>query len=119
MYNIIKERFNSKFDIVDDALTEEDLYVGNKKIIPTQGWILRIIMQEDELGTYVEYYATNTIGCHLHERIYSDGTEEQLDVLRQYIVYSPSIPGDRERSARDFENYNRRLISELKSRGLM
>ncbi len=119
MYKIIKEKINSKFDIVEDVLTEEDLYVGNKKIIPTQGWILRMIMQEDEQGKYVEYYATHTAGGHLHERIYSDGKEEQLDVLRQYIVYSPNIPGDRERSARDFEKYNRKLLGELMRRGLM
>ena len=33
MYNIIKERFNSKFDVVDDLFTEDDLYVGNKKVV--------------------------------------------------------------------------------------
>ena len=76
-------------------------------------------MQENENGPYLEYYAIHGTRGHLHERIYSSGKEEQLEVLKQYIAYSPSIPGDRERSAREFENYNRKLMRNLKVQGLM
>ncbi len=119
MYNMIKERFNRKFPSAESLLSEEDLFVGNKKTIPAREWLLKVVMQENEDGPYVEYYAIHGTRGHLHERIYSSGKEEQLEVLRQYIAYSPSIPGDRERSARDFESYNKRLMRDLEKQGLM
>lgn len=119
MYRTIKERFHTKFSLEENVLKEEDLVIGNKKTIPTKEWLLKMIMQEDENGPYLEYYAIHGTRGHLHERIYSSGKEERLEVLKQYIAYSPSIPGDREKSAREFENYNRKLITNLKKQGLM
>ncbi|ADZ85090.1 hypothetical protein [Cellulosilyticum lentocellum] len=119
MYNMIKERFTRKFPSAENLLNEEDLFIGNKKTIPAREWLLKVVMQENEDGPYVEYYAIHGTGGHLHERIYSNGKEEQLEVLRQYIAYSPNIPGDRERSAKDCENFNRRLMCELRKQGLM
>ncbi len=119
MYNIIKKNFCKKFASAENALDENELFVGNKKTMSVRDWLVKWVIQENEKGTYMEYYAIHDTREHLHERIYGDGNEEKLEVLKQYIVYSPNVPGDRERSTRDFETHNRRLIYELKQKGLM
>lgn len=119
MYHTIKERFNAKFSLQESLLKEEELFIGSRKTISTKEWLFKMVLEENESGTYLEYYAIHENRGHLHARIYSSGKEEQLQVLKQYIAYAPSIPGDRERSAREFENYNRNLMTNLKKKGLM
>lgn len=119
MYRSIKELFGRKFAPWEIKITDDDLFLGNKKIIPTKEWHLSWIMQENERGIYIEYYGIHDRRGHLHGRIYDSGCEENLDVLKEYIAYSPSVPGDRERCTREFESYNKKLIKELKQKGLM
>ena len=119
MYSNIKKTFCKKFEPWEITIDEKDLYLGNKQMIPTKDWHLRWVMQKDTKGIYIEYYGINGHRGHLHGKIYDDGREESLEVLKEYIVYSPSIKGDRERSTKDFEAYNKRLLGELKSKGLL
>ena len=119
MYRSIKELFSRKFAPWEIKITDDDLFLGNKKIIPTREWHLSWIMQENERGIYIEYYGIHGRRGHLHGRIYDNGCEENLDVLKEYIAYSPSVPGDREKRTREFESYNKKLIKELKQKGLM
>lgn len=119
MFNNIKEAFGKKFANWEISISDDDLYVGNKVSIPTKEWKLKWIMQTNERGTYIEYYGVHNQNEHLHGRIYDDGGEEALDVLREYIVYSPNVPGDREKSANDLEMHNRLLMNELKQKGLI
>ena len=119
MYRSIKEVFSRKFAPWKIRISDEDLFLGNKKIIPTREWHLRWVMQENQRGTYIEYYGIHNKRGHLHGRIYENGCEEDLDVLKEYIAYSPTVPGDREKRTREFESYNKKLIKELKQKGLM
>ena len=119
MYQSIKEVFCKKFEPWQIKIEEAYFFLGNKQIIPTKEWHLRWVMQKNDRGAYIEYYGINGNRGHLHGRIYDDGGEENLEVLREYIAYSPNIVGDRERSTKDFEAYNKRLMNELKSKGLL
>lgn len=119
MYSNIRKAFRKKFGEWKIDLSEEDLFLGSKMTIPTREWKLSCIIQENEKGTYVEYYGIHNKIEHWHGRIYDDGEEESLDILREYIMYSPNIPGDRERSARDLEIHNKMLLKELEQKGLI
>lgn len=119
MYHAIKEGFGKKFQPWEITIDEDDLFLGNKKVIPTRDWQLVWVMSQDDKGPYIEYYGINGHRGHLHGRIYDNGEEENLEVLKEYIAYSPNIPGDRERQTRNFENYNKRLMKDLKEKGLL
>ena len=119
MYNEIKEVFNKKFKAWEVLDSKEGLYLGDDEKIINKNWKLNWVMQENEKGTYIEYYGIHHDGMHLHGRIYDDGTEESLSVLKEYIAYSPNIPGDREKGAAEWENYNGTLMKELKKKGLL
>lgn len=114
----IKKLFESKFAPWEIKVGEEELFIGNKKTMPRKGWRIKWIVGKNERGIYMEFYAVHEQNGHLHERIYESGEEEELDVLKQYIVYEPNIPGDRERSTIEFENYNKGLIKQLEERGI-
>ena len=115
----MKKAFSKKFATYQIAISDDELYLGNKKYVPTKDWKLNWIIDQNERGTYIEYYGIHNRGGHLHGRIYSNGIEESLDVLREYIVYSPNIPGDRKRSLEELESHNRNLMQELKQKGLL
>lgn len=119
MYEGIKKYFCSKFGVWEITIDEKDLFLGNKQMIATRDWRLKWAMQENDNGPYIEYYGINRRRGHLHGRIYEDGKEESLQVLREYIAYSPNILGDRERSTKEFEEYNKRLMEELREKGLL
>lgn len=118
MYREIREIFCKKFKLWNITIEEKDLFLGNRKVVPHREWILHWVMQQDEKGPYVEYYGINGRRGHLHGRIYDNGEEEELEVLREYIAYSPNIEGDKERSMRAFEEYNKRVMADLKEKGL-
>lgn len=119
MHDEMKKVFSKKFAMDQIIISDDELYLGNKKYVPTKDWKLNWIIDRNERGIYIEYYAIHNRGGHLHERIYSDGIEESLDVLKQYIVYSPNTPGDRKRSLEELESHNRNLMQELKQKGLL
>lgn len=115
----IKTLFERIFSPWQITIEDKDLFIGNRQTVSNGGeWRIKWVMGKDEKGAYLEYYGINTRRGHLHGRIYEDGREEKLDVLKEYIVYSPSIPGDRERSTREFEMYNKKLIKKLKEKGI-
>lgn len=115
----ITEAFKEKFGLWDITINDEDVFVGNKKTIPNGEWRLKWVVQKDERGVFLEYYGVHYLHGHLHEKIYEDGQEERLDALRQYIAYSPNIPGDREKSLREFEKHNTKIIQELERKDLL
>lgn len=119
MYSSIKALFRKKFAPLGINITDEELDLGNKMNIPTREWKLRWIVQKNEKGSYIEYYGVHNKNEHLHGRIYDNGIEESLDVLKQYIAYSPNIPGDREKSAQAQERHNKTLMKDLKQKGLI
>lgn len=119
VFNNIKETFTRRFANWKISISDDDLYVGNKVSIPTKEWKLKWIMQTNERGTYIEYYGVHNRNQHLHGRIYDDGAEEALDVLKEYIMYSPNTPGAREKSAKDLDMYNSMLMNDLKKKGLI
>lgn len=115
----IKTLFERIFAPWQITIEDKDLFIGNKQTVPNSGdWRIKWCMGKDEKGAYLEYYARNARSGHMHGRIYEDGKEEKLEVLKEYIVYSPSIPGDRERSAKEFEMYNKKLIKKLREKGI-
>lgn len=115
----IKSLFERIFAPWDITIEDKDLFIGNKKTVSNcSDWRIKWVVGKDDKGAYLEYYAINTKRGHLHGRIYENGREEKLEVLKEYIVYSPSIPGDRERSTREFEMYNKKLIKKLEEKGI-
>lgn len=119
MYQRMKEVLIKKFGPWNMTISDEALFKMNKKVLPAKEWNLKWIMQENERGRYIEYYGIHKEREHLHGRIYDDGYEEPLAVLQQYIAYSPNILGDKERSMKEFEAYNRHLMNELSKKGLI
>ena len=120
MYNVIEKKFNEKFPELVSSLTESEIFKGNKKTIMGAGWYIKLAVQEEKSDRmYVEYYGVYNEQYHTHVRIYNDGAEESLETLKQFIAYAPSVPGDRERSTKDFILYNRDLMNELKFKGLI
>jgi hypothetical protein len=43
-------------------------------------------MGRNEKGAYLEYYAISANRKHLHGRIYENGEEEKMDVIKEYII---------------------------------
>ena len=120
MYSLIEKKFNEKFPELVCSLTESEIFDGNKKTIMGSGWCIKLSVQEEKTDRlYVEYYGVYNERYHTHVKIYNDGAEESLKTLKQFIAYSPNVPGDRERSRRDLATYNRELMSELKYKGLI
>lgn len=119
MYRSIKEIFSRKFASWSITVSDEDLFLGNKKRISKKGLHLSWIIQENEKGIYIEYYGIHDRRGHLHGRIYNNGSEEDLEILKGYVAYSPNIPGDREKRTIEFESYNKKLMRELKQKGLI
>lgn len=115
----IKDVFTKTFEPWHITIDDADIFIGNYKAIPKAGWNIKYSVQEDEKGMYLEYYGIHTRNEHSHVRIYFDGQEEKLDVLREYIAYSPNIPGDRERGTIEFKMYNQRILNELKEKQLI
>ena len=115
----IKEVFSKTFEPWRITIDETDVFVGNKKEIPQGGWKIKFVVEEDENGMFLEYYGMNSREMHTHARIYDDGQEEILDVLREYIAYRPTVPGDRERETKEFERYNQGMLSLLKQKQLI
>lgn len=116
MYTAIKALLGEKFAPWEIEFSDEDLFGGKKT---TKEWNLRWAIDEDERGIYIEYYGIHRGRGHLHGRIYEDGYEEPLEVLKEYIAYCPNIPGDRERSTQAFEIYNRDLMTDLREKRLI
>ena len=120
MYNVIEKKFNEKFPELICSLTEAEIFDGNKKTIMGAGWYIKLVVQEEKMDRlYVEYYGVYNDKYHTHVKIYNDGAEESLQTFKQFIAYAPNVPGDRERSAKDFTNHNRELMQELKYKGLV
>lgn len=117
MYHI-KKQFCKRFALWKMEIKEEDVFVGNKINLVNDEWHMKCIVSEDNKGVFLEFYGIHKRQGHVHERIYEDGRGEKLEVLQEYIAYTPSIPGDRERKAREFERYNHHLMTELKGKGL-
>jgi len=115
----IKEIFSKTFEPWCITIDETDVFVGNRKVLPKGEWKIRFIVEEDERGIFLEYYGMNFRNMHLHVRIYNDGQEQMLDVLQEYIMYRPIIPGDRERGRREFERYNHKVLNMLKEKQLL
>ncbi len=115
----IKEVFSKKFEPYRITIDEREVFVGNKKKIPQGEWVIRFIIEEDDKGVYLEYYGMNSRSIHMHGRIYTDGQEQMLDVLKEYIAYRPNVPGDRERGTQEFERYNAKVINMLKEKQLL
>lgn len=115
----IKQTFCKRFASWQITIDDEELFIGNRKTIPSKEWHIKWVIQKDEKGIFLEYYGIHSKKGHLHGRIYDTGEEEKLGVLKEYIAYSPSIPGDRERSTREFESYNKQMMRELKRKGLI
>ena len=120
MHGIIEKKFNERFPEVICSLTEEEIFSGNKKTIMGAGWFIKLAIQKEKTNRiYVEYYGVYNDQYHTHARIYNDGAEESLETLKQFIAYSPDVPGDRERSTKDFASYNRELMNQLQCKGLI
>ncbi|WP_054741674.1 hypothetical protein [Cellulosilyticum ruminicola] len=115
----IKNLFERIFAPWQITIEDKELFVGNRRTIADcNNWRIKWVVGNNDKGNYLEYYAINSTRGHLHGRIYENGKEEKLEVLKEYIVYSPTIPGDREKSAQEFEIYNKRLIKYLEEKGL-
>ncbi len=115
----IKEVFSKTFEPWCITIDETDIFVGNRKFLPEREWKIKFIVDQDEKGVFLEYYGTNSKSMHLHKRIYTDGYEQALDVLQEYIVYRPAVPGDRERGTREFERYNTKVLNSLREKQLI
>ena len=115
----IAEVFSKKFEHSRMIVDETDIFIGNKKEIPQGDWRIKFVVDQDENGLFLEYYGTNSRKMHAHGRIYNNGQEERLDVLQEYVAYSPDVPGDLERSEREFRNHNERVLSHLRQKQLM
>ncbi len=115
----IKNLFEKIFLPWKITIEDEELFIGNRKTIDiSKEWQVKWVMGRNEKGTYLEYYAMSVNRKHLHGCIYENGREEKMEVIKEYIMYSPSIPGDREKSMKEFESYNRELIRSLQEKGL-
>ncbi len=111
--------FSETFKLWRITIDDKDVFPGNQRYIPHRIWEITFIVQQDDRGIFLEYYGMNERGEHRHVRIYESGEEELLEVLQQYIRYSPNIPGDKERGTREFERYNSRILQDLRDKGLL
>ena len=115
----IPEVFSKTFEPWYIKIDETDIYLGNKKVIPLGEWKIKFVVDQDENGIFLEYYGMNSRKVHSHGRIYYDGQEQRLDVLREYIEYRPTVPGDFERGMKEFQKYNEKVINQLRAKGLL
>ncbi|MEX2458252.1 MAG: hypothetical protein WD770_04640 [Actinomycetota bacterium] len=74
---------------------------------------------EVERGEYVEFYAFHRIWGDHHARIYADGEEVSLETLETTFISPPDDPEATERSRRQMEERNQRLLAELEDAGLL
>lgn len=115
----IRETFSKRFATSRITIEETDIFIGNKKEIPAKEWKLKFIIDRDERGIFLEYYGTSIRDVHVHVRIYDNGNEEILDILKEYVAYHPNIPGDFERAVGEFKIHNQRILDSLREKQLI
>ena len=90
MYNETKKEFDKKLSDLENYNLRTQYYLDYERQVKEKtddNWKFNWIVQENDKGAYIEYYGIHAEGIHLHGRIYDDGREEPLDVLKKNTLF--------------------------------
>lgn len=117
--NKIQRVFAQEFEHWGIAIPDDALFQRRKGSISKGGWQINYIVDRDDKGLYLEYYACHRMTNDRHVKIYQDGTRQELDAPQEFYVFHDSIHGDKEKKEKEYYEHNRRVYEELKRKGLL
>ncbi len=112
----IKLLFAEEFAMSGICLPEEDVEGRQRGKIIKDGWEILYLFGSDELGEYLDYYASHRMTNDRHVRIYSDGQRKDLSSLRDFRQVSQD-PQENIRLKEEFYAENRQVLTMLKEKG--
>lgn len=94
----------------------EDL--GGRGSIAKAGWTINYLVDRDENGKYLQFYATHRMTNDRRLRIYETGRMETLDAIVEMYGYNPQVPGAEQKAKQEYFEHNQRIADELRRLGL-
>ena len=111
----IEAAFAETFEPWDIRLPSDATALKLPGRIAQAGWHIRYVFGED----YLDYYAEHRMTNPRHVRVHSDGRGESLEAPKDmYVVPGGADEAASQQAKEDFHAYNRRVYSELRSKGL-
>ena len=114
--NTIEAAFAEDFDNWDIQLPHDVTALKQPGEVSKAGWRIRYVFGED----YLDYYAEHRMTNPRHMRIHSDGRRESLEApMEWYVIPEDADESTSQQAKEEFYAHNRRVYSELRSKGLM
>ena len=107
--------FNRSFETWSIELPKEAVENQQRGKIVKSGWSIWYLFGRDEVGNYLDYYASHRMTNDRHVRLYADGSSKGLDSYRSMRVVSDDPEEDR-RLENEFWEHNERVSRELESK---
>ena len=115
----IASGFAEYFSTWEIQLPEENLRERTSGEIQSHGRIIRFRFAEDSRGEFLDFYASHRMTDDRHQRLYADGTVEDLEALLGWVVYPPGANEEQKKeSERQYREHNERVRLELDRNGL-
>ena len=80
------------------------------------GWTIWYLFGSDEMGEYLDYYATHRMTSDSHTRIRQDGSGEALPQLKEMYIGSEN-PGEDAKLRAEYLRRNREVAKMLEEKG--
>lgn len=108
--------FNRCFETLEIELPKEVAENQQRGKIVKRGWTIWYLFGRDEVGDYLDYYASHRMTNDRHVRLYADGSSKALNSYcrMRKISYDPE---ENRRLENEFWEYNERVSRELESKG--
>jgi hypothetical protein len=115
----IASAFAEYFSTWEIRLPKENLRERTPGEIQSHGWIIRFRFSEDSRGEFLDFYASHRMTNDRHQRLYADGTVEDLEALLDWVVYPPDANEEQRKEAeRQYREHNERVQLELDRNGI-
>lgn len=118
--NKIQQLFKEYFNSWNITLPETDVSQRKGGRINEAGWNIGYVFGKKNDKEYIEVYATHRMTNDRHFRLYDDGStgDEELEAVDDGIFYDPKIPGDEERQKKSSDEKTKRVMTDLKKKGI-
>jgi hypothetical protein len=105
----IAEAFNTYFRNWSIKISPSHVRPGARASLGNRGWGINYLVEADDSGPYLEFYATHRMTDDRHVLISSSGEIEHLDAITGMYFYDPNVGGARERASRRNIERNQRV----------
>jgi ribosomal protein S18 acetylase RimI-like enzyme len=111
---ILKDTFETTFDHWHIVLPNADLANKRGKII-RRGWCISWLLDEDDTGPYLDYYAYNRMTNDRHVRLRAEREPEMLPTMEESYGYRTK--NEEKKAHDDYIAHNREVADMLKKKG--